>query len=270
MNSTAWPTQADLGGRGGFGPVLIDGTSESEGELWHAPWEPRALAVTLAAGAMGEWNIDMSRAARETLPDYARLSYYEIWVLALERLLLQRGLVQAGELQAGELQAGELRAGELRAGELQAGQALPARPAAKPVARVLRADAVAAALARGSPTERPPPAGAAARYAVGDVVRTSSAVPPHHTRLPGYARGKLGTVQAVRGWHVFADTHAQGLGEQPQWLYTVVFSGVELWGDGLPGAHEARGTRVSIDAWEPYLEPAAGSPVQPRAPNLRA
>src|SRR5205814_10495920 len=70
-----------------------------------------------------------------------------------------------------------------------------------------------------------------------------------HTRLPGYARGKIGRVEHVRGVHVFADTHAHGRGEQPQWLYTVVFSGRELWGDDC-----APGLGVSIDAWEPYLE----------------
>ena len=51
--------------------------------------------------------------------------------------------------------------------------------------------------------------------------------------------------------HVFADAHAQGLGESPQWLYTVVFDGRELWGN-----ETANGLAVSVDAWEPYLEPA--------------
>ena len=41
------------------------------------------------------------------------------------------------------------------------------------------------------------------------------------------------------------------LGENPQWLYTVVFDGAELWGsDGDPTA------KISIEAFEPYLEPA--------------
>ncbi|HEX5633734.1 MAG TPA: SH3-like domain-containing protein, partial [Gemmatimonadales bacterium] len=73
---------------------------------------------------------------------------------------------------------------------------------------------------------------------------------PHHTRLPGYARGRPGVVEAVHGAHVFADTHAHGLGEQPQWLYTVVFDARALWDDAQPGL------RVSVDAWEPYLEAA--------------
>ena len=82
-------SHADLGGQPGHGRVV----PEAVGELFHAGWEPRALALTLAMGAAGAWNIDMSRAARETLPDYAQLSYYEIWTHALVKLLLERGLL---------------------------------------------------------------------------------------------------------------------------------------------------------------------------------
>ena len=71
---------------------------------------------------------------------------------------------------------------------------------------------------------------------------------PHHTRLPGYVRGKRGVIERLNGMHVFADAHALGLGEQPHWLYTVVFDGAQLWSDAAPGL------TVSIDAWEPYLE----------------
>jgi nitrile hydratase len=74
---------------------------------------------------------------------------------------------------------------------------------------------------------------------------------PHHTRLPAYARGKRGRIERVHGAHVFADSSAHALGEQPQWLYTVAFDGGELWGEG----GDTRLT-VSIDAWEPYLENA--------------
>ena len=221
MTTPAHITHADLGGRPGFGPVV----PEPEGVHFHGAWEPRALALTLAMGATGLWNIDMSRAARESLPDYAQRSYYRIWVAALERLLAERGLVQADEIAAG----------------------VPLHPA-PPVPRVLRAADVARVLAAGSPTERAAPA--PARFAVGDRVRTRSGAVTHHTRLPGYVRGRVGTVERVHGAHVFADTHAHGLGEQPQWLYTVAFEGRELWGEEGEAA-------VSIDAWEPYLEPAA-------------
>jgi len=215
-------SHADLGGR----PHAERVQPEPEGELFHADWEPRALAVTLAMGATGSWNIDMSRAARETLPDYERLSYYQIWIAALEKLLAERQLALPDELDAGSVLHPPM-----------------------PVARVLKAADVAATLAKGSPTERP--AAAPARYHSGDRVRTRSARVGHHTRLPGYAHGKLGVIEAVQGAHVFADTHAQGLGEQPQWLYRVAFSGTELW-----GAAAAPGSSVALDAWESYLEAA--------------
>lgn len=232
-----WPTRADLGGQPGHGRVQ----PEPEGVHWHASWEPRALAITLAAGALGRWNIDMSRAARETLADYASLGYYEIWALALERLLLERGLVGADELAAG--------------------RAL--RPA-QPVPPALGADAVAAVLRRGSPTLRPPGEAPPPRFAVGERVCTRSAAVPHHTRLPGYARGKSAVVLAIRGRHVFADAHAQGLGEAAQWLYTLGFEGAELWG---MQASEAAGLTVSIDAWEPYLQPCGQAPAEASAPT---
>jgi nitrile hydratase len=126
-----------------------------------------------------------------------------------------------------------------------------AQPSAEPVVlpRRLEAAAVAEALARGSPTERP--ALLAPRFSVGQHVRTRDAAADHHTRLPAYARGKHGIVAKAHGTHVFADTNAQGLGEQPQWLYTVVFAGQELW-----GADAAPGLTVTVDAWDSYLEPA--------------
>ena len=44
---------------------------------------------------------------------------------------------------------------------------------------------------------------------------------------------------------------AAGLGEDPQWLYTVAFDGRTLWGEDADPS-----LTVSIEAFEPYLEPA--------------
>ncbi|MFS2053458.1 nitrile hydratase subunit beta, partial [Variovorax sp. CT11-76] len=123
-----YQTQADLGGRTGFGAVQ----PEPEGELFHADWEPRALALVLAMGATGSWNIDASRAVRETLPHYLQLSYYRIWLTALERLMIERGQLFEDEIAQGRM-----------------------LHAPAPVKRVLQAADVAAVLSRGSPTERP-------------------------------------------------------------------------------------------------------------------
>jgi hypothetical protein len=121
-----------------------------------------------------------------------------------------------------------------------------------PPQRVLHADQVAAVIAEGSPFSRTPPG--PARYALGQSVRTIAVQPAHHTRLPAYARGKVGIVERVHGAHVFPDTNARALGESPQWLYTVAFDAKELWGEQNP---KQRST-ISVDAFEPYLEPAAG------------
>ncbi len=139
-----------------------------------------------------------------------------------------------------------LRQGLVTEDELAAGHALGPP---KPVARVLKAETVPAALAKGSPCERP--AQTPARFAVGDRVMTKIMHPAGHTRLPRYARGKRGFVERVHGAHVFPDSSAAGQGENPQWLYTVRFSGPELWGEEADP-----NLVVSIDAWESYLEPA--------------
>jgi nitrile hydratase len=206
-------SHADLGGQDVRGAIVM----EAEGELFHAPWQPRVMALVVAMGPTGLSNIDMNRAARETLPNYRDLSYYEIWLAALEKLTRQNGMLRDPP------------------------------PAPK---QMLRADAVMAAIKKGTSFSRP--AARPARFSIGDRVRTAQREPQHHTRLPAYARGKLGVIERIHGAHVFPDTNAHGLGEAPQWLYTVAFEDKELWGDAKP----LQRSIISIDAFEPYLEPA--------------
>jgi nitrile hydratase len=179
-------------------------------------------------GMPGGWNIDMSRFAREDRPhqDYLGKSYYQIWLAGLERLMLERKLVSPDEIEAGH------------------GLYPP-----KPVAQTLTAEGVAAMLHRGGPTDRA--ASRPALFAAGDLVRAKIINPPTHTRLPRYVRGHLGVIEHIRGCHVFPDSNAAGAGEDPQWLYTVTFQGSELWSDGTEPS-----VKISVDAWEPYLEPA--------------
>ncbi|WP_439498032.1 nitrile hydratase subunit beta [Bosea sp. (in: a-proteobacteria)] len=214
----------DLGGQMGFGPVV----PEPNEPVFHGEWEKRMLALNVAAGAMGHWTIDEIRHARESIPpaDYLSLSYYEIWYAGLRDVLLRHGFATPEELENGK----------------------PVQSGAMPK-RVLKGEDVPAVLRRGFPYERE--AATPARFAVGDKVRTIVMHPRHHTRLPRYARGKTGVVERVTGCHVFPDTGAQGQPETAQWLYTIVFTGPELWGrDADPSSS------VSIEAWESYLEPA--------------
>ena len=87
----------DMGGRFGDGPVV----PEPEDEIFHEDWHARALAVTLAVGFLGQWNIDVSRHSRERLAptDYARFSYYEKWISALANMLVERGIITREELE---------------------------------------------------------------------------------------------------------------------------------------------------------------------------
>jgi nitrile hydratase len=179
-------------------------------------------------GAAGAFNIDTSRFYREMLPPHVYLasSYYKKWFLGLEDLLVDKGFIAAEEVAAGHA--------------VQPPKALKhGKFALNDVERVM---------VRGR-FGRPAPA--AAKFKPGDRVRAKNIHPATHTRLPRYVRGHVGVVERDHGCHVFPDTAAMEAGENPQWLYTVVFDGAELWG---PDADPT--VKISIDAFEPYLEAA--------------
>ena len=199
----------DLGGAMGFGPIA----PEPNEPVFHEAWERRAFGVVLAMGALRPWSIDQSRFARESMPpaEYLSSTYYEIWLAGLERLMRERELLE-GESKS---------------------------------FKKLTKDEVAPRLARGSPCDRP--ASTPARFKPGDHVRALNIHPQGHTRLPRYVRGHSGEIVLVHGAHVYPDSNAKGLGEDPHWLYAVTFSAKELWG------HDTADT-VTLDLWEPYLE----------------
>ncbi len=89
----------------------------------------------------------------------------------------------------------------------------------------------------------------APRFKPGDTIRVRNYNPVTHTRLPGYLRGKLGTVEKDYGVFAFPDTHAHGLPEKPQHCYSVRFTARELWGDGAP----PRDT-LFVDVFDDYAE----------------
>jgi nitrile hydratase beta subunit len=213
----------DMGGMHGFGKI----EPEANEPVFHAEWEARCLALNRAMGAAGAWTIDEARAGIEELPPdvYLAHSYYGKWALRLENMVVGRGFAGADEIAAGHA---------LRPG--------------KPLKRKFDTAIVERTLTRGS-FGRPAPS--PARFKVGDRVRTKNIHPVTHTRLPRYARGRVGVIEALRGCHVFPDTSAIGAGENPQWLYTVLFTGRELWGESADPA-----LQVSIEAFEPYLEAA--------------
>lgn len=214
----------DMGGMHGFGPVL----PEANEPVFHAPWEGRARAMVQLMGAWRLWNIDASRHSIERLPpvDYLRLSYFEKWLDALISRLLAKGLVTAEELASGHKADG-------------------AAVASPPVTADMAEDLVTSVPSY----QREVPA--QARFASGDKVRARNINPDGHTRLPRYARGRMGAVERLHGAHVFPDSNARFAGEAPQPLYTVRFTARELWGEAANAADT-----VCLDLWQDYLEPA--------------
>ena len=219
----------DMGGRFGDGPVVPEA---EDAPVFDQDWHARALAVTLACGALGQWNIDVSRHARERLSpkDYTRFSYYEKWIAALADLLVEKGVLSEDDLQG------------------QGAEELHAL-----AERALKAGAVAGVLAKGGPADRE--GGSTPRFSTGQAVRAripadNALVSGGHTRLPQYAAGARGYILRLHGTHVLPDSNAHGLGEAPEPLYAVRFFARELW------AHpEHPDDEVVLDLWQSYLEP---------------
>lgn len=217
----------DLGGMHGLGPINAE--PEAEEPVFHADWEKRVFGLVRAAGALGKWNGDMSRHARERQHpvDYLRHSYYENWLAGLEKLLVETGVVTAEELASGK--AAQLADEELRK-------------------HLLRPEEAAATLSRGSsalmPADAPP------RFRPGDRVRARNRHPSGHTREPRYVRGRGGAIHEHYGAHVLPDLSAEGV-RVGRHLYCVRFEASELWGENAND-----NSAVYVDLWEDYLEPA--------------
>jgi nitrile hydratase subunit beta len=214
----------DMGGMQDMGPVQ----REKNEPVFHARWEGRVWGMMWLGSAWGKWNLDAMRHAIERIPpaDYLGMSYYEKWLAALVDLVTGRGLVTRAELESGKAAAGSAKA-------------------TPPV----KAEGVPALIARGNPVKRD--VAVAARFQVGQRVRGRNINPVTHTRLPRYARGKIGTVERDHGVFLFADSNAHFQGEEPQHLYSVRFAARELWGEQAP-ARDA----VYINLWDDHLEPA--------------
>lgn len=226
----------DLGGRQGFGHVR----PEADEPVFHGRWEARVFACQRGLAGVAVFSTDHFRHAVERIRPEAYLThgYYGRWLGALETMALEAGVIERQVLDA-------------RARALGADSEPAAQPDVQPPQppRSLPAPMARAADAPGRTALRPlatPPA-----FAPGVRVRTLAHGVSGHTRLPAYARGRVGTVVAWHDGWVYPDTNAHQRGEHPQHLYTVAFDGAALWGeDAEPGM------AVMLDLFEPYLMPA--------------
>ncbi|WP_166418393.1 nitrile hydratase subunit beta [Cochlodiniinecator piscidefendens] len=212
----------DLGGKQGFGPVDVN-----EPEVpFHHDWEARAWALARAGGRPG-LTIDWWRHMVERMDPatYMTVPYFEKWCLT--------DLV--GYIDTGYFTVGEAIEGHL----LTTPKGTPPKGIGLPE---LMENMRLSVKDFEVPTDEP------AKFSVGDQVRTISYAVPTHTRLPAYARGRIGEVISHHGAHPLPDKSAQGL-EVAEHLYTVVFKATELWGEEA----DPRDT-VTLDLWESYFE----------------
>ena len=220
----------DLGGMHGFGPVVI----EPDEPVFHAEWERRTFALSLAMGAWRRWNLDMSRFTIEQMPaaEYLATNYYEHWLWGFEQDLERNGFVAPGELD-----------------RRLSGNVPPGPGPEEPLSGALRREHVPRLVQnrRGARrNDRVPP-----KFKAGDPIVARNMNPTGHTRIPRYVRGRRGVISRDHGVFSFPDARAAGLSPKPQHVYSVRFNARELWG---PEGHVR--DAVYVDLWDDYLDPA--------------
>jgi len=171
----------DVGGMQDMGPIHI----ETNEPVFHARWEGRVYALNRTLAAWRKWNLDNNRWTQERLPpaEYLRMSYYERWFQVILKQLVESKLVTPAEIETGK----------------------PAKGSAK-MTPAMRPEAVASTFlkARFEGRNR---AGAPPRFTASQRVRTRNMHPLGHTRLPRYARGRLGTIERDQGVFPLPDTN---------------------------------------------------------------
>ena len=210
----------DVGGAPGFGPIAI----EKDEPVFHEEWEGRVFGMMTTIGHRA---FPMRPAIESIEPEtYLASSYYQKWLIALEK-----GFVRSGTLTVDEL-----------SDRVEFHSRHPGTPASRNHDSELTRAARDNRYSQRSPKYDGDPA-----FSVGDDVLTRHVDPSGHTRIPRYAQGKHGTVHALRGVYDLLDLKVQGV-RKPEPVYTVGFDARELWGDQAE-SHQ----RVYVDLWESYL-----------------
>jgi len=158
------------------------------------------------------------------------MSYYERWFHRLEAQLVEYGLVSKEEMDNRQAAAGSAKA--------------------NPALTLGTSDHW---LSRGIVSSHDP--AVPPLFKVRQRVRARNINPTGHTRLPRYARGKIGVIVRDHGVYLFPDTNAHLQGEKRQHVYSVRFAARELWG---PNASPR--DSVHLDLWDDYLERASSKP----------
>jgi nitrile hydratase len=186
------------------------------------------------------WTWADLRAGAEAMDpfDYFKFRYYEKWLGGITAFLVDKGYLREDELAS--------RTTELRG---QAARPAGDRPGAADRAGAIDAQ-IMAYLHNGDSPRRDV---AHPKFAVGQRVRIANVPAGAHTRLPGYLRGRSGTVaQVFEGDYAYFWHTGDGIGD-PMPVYIVEFAPAKLWG---PRA-EAGAQTLYAELFEAYLEEPA-------------
>jgi len=215
----------DMGGVHGFGHM----EPEENEPVFHEEWEGRMFGLMVSTG-----RDYFSRGAIESIEPatYLSSSYYEKWLMALEKVMVAKGVLSPDELEG--------RTGYFASNP----EAVPSKKEDPKLAERVRP---------GMYRQRRPrrEARGTSKFKPGDTVRARDIETMGHTRLPDYVRRRRGVVDRVYGVYDFPDAVHGSDGVPPQYVYNVRFLASELWRESAePGGS------LHIDMWESYLEPA--------------
>lgn len=203
----------DCGGMDGMGPLPPD-----DGLQFHAEWERKVQGLVIGVGRLGFYHSGEFRGTVEDRGNALLLNvnYFERWLFAIEHLVAKYRMTEMAPPPGGPpLTRENLPAMLNHPGHFHAD--LPIEP----------------------------------RFAVGDEVRSRNHHPRGHTRLPRYARDKLGIVTRRQGIFYSPEFFTPDGQPETQHVYTVRFAAQTLWGEAV---NEADG--VYLDLWEGHLLPA--------------
>ncbi|KUI42096.1 nitrile hydratase subunit beta [Mycobacterium sp. IS-1590] len=180
-----------------------------------------------------EWTwADLRTGAEAMNPfDYFKFRYYEKWLGGITQFFIDKGYVTADEISA-------------RKDELATENA-PAVGGPEPAID----DQVVDYLRRGDSPRRDV---AHPKFAVGDSVRITNVPAAAHTRLPGYLRGHVGTVERIfEGDYAYFTHTGDGIGD-PMPIYIVAFDPQDLFGERA----EDGPLTIYAELFEAYLQGA--------------
>jgi nitrile hydratase len=198
---------------------------------------PRYPIDEVPSAFAGTWTWADLRTGAEAMNPlaYFQYRYYERWLGGVTAYFLSEGYISEEELERKTVEYRERPADPLPA----AGD----RAIDEQVIRYLR---------QGDSPRRGP--AEAPLFGVGDRVTARDVPATDHTRLPGFLRGRTGTVERrfEGNYKYLCSTGPDGLGE-PMPVYVVRFEPADIWGE----LAEPR-TAIYGELFEAYLQPATG------------